>query len=57
MSLACLFKKKLLPINRKEVYYTATVFPAIVCADGFKYIHRLWRLLGIDAPAKAVQRC
>jgi hypothetical protein len=49
MSLSSLFKE-CLPINRKEVYYTATVLPAIVCAEGFAHIHRLWELLGIDAP-------
>lgn len=49
MSLSSLFKERL-PINRKEVYYTATVLPCIVCADGFAHIHRLWQLLGIEAP-------
>jgi hypothetical protein len=49
MSLYSLFKDRL-PINRKEVYYTATVLPCIVCADGFAHIHRLWQLLGIEAP-------
>jgi hypothetical protein len=32
------------------VYYTATVLPCIVCADGFAHINRLWQLLGIEAP-------
>jgi hypothetical protein len=49
MTLSSLFKERL-PINRKEVYYTATVLPCIVCADGFAHIHRLWQLLGIEAP-------
>lgn len=49
MSLSYLFKKRL-PINRKEVYYTATVLPCIVCADGFAHIHRFWKLLGLEAP-------
>jgi hypothetical protein len=40
MSLASLFEE-CLPINRKEVYYTATVLPRIVCADGFAHINRL----------------
>jgi hypothetical protein len=47
MSLNALFQTHL-PINRKEVYYTATVLPCIVCADGFTHIHRFWKLLGID---------
>ena len=49
MSLSSLFKE-CLPINRKEVYYTATVLPCIVCADGFAHIHRFWQLLGIEVP-------
>ncbi len=47
MSLSSLFQS-CLPINRKEVYYTATVLPCIVCADGFAHIHRFWELLGIQ---------
>lgn len=39
-----------LPLNRKERYYTGTVFPGIVCADSFKYLCRLWPLLKINAP-------
>jgi hypothetical protein len=35
MSLTDLFNRRL-PINRKERYYTGTVFPGIVCADNFK---------------------
>ena len=26
-----------LPLNRKERFYTGTVFPMIVCRDNFKY--------------------
>jgi hypothetical protein len=49
MSLSSLFKERL-PINRKELYYTATVLPCIVCADGLAHIHRLWELLDLDIP-------
>jgi hypothetical protein len=34
-----------LPINRKERYYTATVFPALVCAENFKHFDRFLTLL------------
>lgn len=34
-----------LPLNRKERFYTGTVFPAIVCAEDFKYFHRLQHLI------------
>jgi hypothetical protein len=39
-----------LPLNRKERFYTGTVFPGIVCADSLKYLCRLWALLDISAP-------
>ncbi len=51
MSLQKLFKERL-PINRKEVYYTSTVLPCIVCADGFAHIERLWELFGINVAQK-----
>ncbi len=36
-----------LPLNRKEKFYTGTVFPMIVCKDNFKHLHLLLSLLGI----------
>lgn len=40
-----------LPLNRKEAYFTATVLPAIICADNFKYFDRFLDLLGVgDTP-------
>jgi hypothetical protein len=39
-----------LPLNRKESYYTGTVFPGIVCVDSVAYLCRLWPLLDIIAP-------
>jgi len=33
-----------LPLNRKEVYFTATVLPAIICADGFEHFHLFLKL-------------
>lgn len=37
----------MLPINRKERYYTGTVLPAIACCDGFAHIDRLFDLFGV----------
>src|SRR5271169_2774544 len=40
-----------LPLNRKEVFFTATVLPAIICADNFKHFDRFLKLLGLrDIP-------
>jgi len=39
--------KTRLPLNRKEVFFTATVLPAIICADRFKYFNRFLNLLGL----------
>jgi hypothetical protein len=36
-----------LPINRKERYYTATVFPGLVCAENFRYFDRFLTLLNL----------
>ena len=44
MGLSDLFERRL-PVNRKERYYTGTVFPAIVCADNFKYFQRFLGLI------------
>jgi hypothetical protein len=34
-----------LPLNRKERYYTGTVFPALVCSENFKYFDLFLKLL------------
>lgn len=40
-----------LPLNRKEAFFTATVLPAIICADSFKYFDHFLNLLGLrDIP-------
>jgi hypothetical protein len=36
-----------LPLNRKERFFTGTVFPMIVCKDNFKHIGLLFSLLGL----------
>jgi len=36
-----------LPLNRREVYFSATVLPGIVCADGFAHFDRFLKLLGV----------
>lgn len=36
-----------LPWNRKEVYYTATVLPMIVCQDEFAHLSKFLRLCGV----------
>src|SRR5579863_988367 len=41
-----LFRTRL-PLNRKEVYFTATVLPAIICAERFNHFHRFLKLLGL----------
>jgi hypothetical protein len=47
-----------LPLNRKEVYFTATVLPAIICADEFRYFGRFLKLLGApEIPIKADPSC
>lgn len=38
---------ELLPLNRKERFYTGTVLPAILAADGFAYLDRFLALCGI----------
>jgi hypothetical protein len=53
MSLADLAAKGL-PLNRKERFYTGTVFPAIVCAENFKYFGRLEELI-VGCPPLVVQ--
>lgn len=37
-----------LPLNRKERFYTGTVFPFIVCKDNFRHINLLFNLLSDD---------
>lgn len=36
-----------LPLNRKERFFTGTVFPMIVCKDNFKHFNRLLPLVGL----------
>ncbi len=36
---------KELPLNRKERFFTGTVFPMIVCKDGFKYFNNFTSLI------------
>lgn len=36
-----------LPLNRKELYYTATVLPMIIASDSFAYLHRFLTLCGL----------
>lgn len=38
---------RLLPLNRKERFYTGTVLPMITASDGFAHLHRLLRLCGL----------
>jgi hypothetical protein len=40
---------KQLPLNRKERFYTGTVFPAIVGADEFAHLHRFLELVHLPA--------
>jgi hypothetical protein len=48
--LAQLFNTRL-PLNRKEAFFTATVLPAIICADSFAHFDRFLNLLGLrDIP-------
>jgi len=42
-----------LPLNRKERFFTGTVFPMIVCKDNFKHLHLLLSLLGVS-PTPAI---
>jgi hypothetical protein len=44
MSLKDLMETQL-PLNRKERYFTGTVFPMIVCRDGFRYFSRFTALI------------
>jgi hypothetical protein len=37
-----------LPFNRKERYFTGTVFPMVVASDGFAHLDRLLDLCGLD---------
>lgn len=37
-----------LPLNRKERYYTGTVLPGLVGADGFAHLSRFLALCGLD---------
>lgn len=46
MSLASLMSQRL-PLNRKECYYTGTVFPQIVCAERGAHFDRLFGFLDV----------
>jgi hypothetical protein len=46
-AVAKLFHNGGLPLNRKEVYFTATVLPGIICADNFIHFGKFLDLLGI----------
>jgi hypothetical protein len=46
-SIASLFANGRLPPNRKEVYFTATVLPGIICADNFENFDKFLELLKI----------
>jgi len=37
-----------LPLNRKERFFTGTVFPMITCKDNFAHLHILMSLLGVS---------
>ncbi|MBM9459984.1 hypothetical protein JK386_08715 [Nocardioides sp. zg-536] len=43
----------LLPLNRKERFYTGTVFPALTTSTGFWHLPRLLDLFGLDVDAQA----
>jgi hypothetical protein len=45
-----------LPLNRKERYYTGTVFPAIVCAENFAYFDRLAKVIPNSPPLQVNAR-
>ncbi len=47
MSLSDMMQNEL-PLNRKEKFFTGTVFPMIVCKDNFKHFPRLLGLIGCD---------
>jgi hypothetical protein len=42
-----------LPLNRKERFFTGTVFPMIVCKENFRHLHLLLSLLGVS-PTPAI---
>lgn len=49
---------RLLPMNRKERYFTGTVLPAIVAERNFAHLHLLTDLCGLDVePLQAHQVC
>ncbi len=51
MSLAKLLDQEL-PLNRKERFFTGTVFPMIVCRDNFKHLPRFMELIGCSNPGR-----
>jgi hypothetical protein len=49
MSLEMMAKENL-PLNRKERFFTGTVFPMIVCRDNFAHFHHFLKLMGVTDP-------
>lgn len=47
---------ELLPLNRKERFYTGTVLPLVIAADGFAYLDRFLALCGITDVVTSPQR-
>ena len=43
-----------LPLNRKEQFFTGTVFPMVVCKDNFRHLHLLLSLVGVAPPPAIV---
>ena len=41
-----------LPLNRKERFYTGTVFPMIVCRDNFDNFHIFLEMIGCNCRPK-----
>ena len=46
----------LLPLNRKERFYTGTVLPIVLAHDGFAHLHRFVELCGIQDVATPPRR-
>jgi hypothetical protein len=53
MSLDEMLKTEL-PLNRKERFFTGTVFPMIVCKENFKFLHLLFPLINCFQTIKII---
>jgi len=53
MTLNDLFSAEL-PLNRKEKFFTGTVFPMIVCKNNFQYFNKLLQLIKINNPPEVL---